>query len=71
MRTEEVISKALKMVDNDRYKLCSLVFARIKELGNGAKPLIETKLSHSKEFSDIALLEVANGKIKLGRIEDK
>lgn len=71
MRSEEIISKALEQVDNDRYKLSALVFARIKELGNGAQSLVDIKDIAIKELSDIALLEIAMGKIKLDRIEDE
>lgn len=71
MRSEEIISQALDRVDNDRYKLSALVFARVKELGNGAQSLVDTKDIATKELSDIALLEIATGKIKLDKIEDE
>ncbi|MWV61729.1 DNA-directed RNA polymerase subunit omega [Helicobacter saguini] len=65
LRIEQVISKALAQTDNDRYRLSVLVFARVKELNNGATPL----LSYSKEYlkrmdpCDIALCEIAEGMI--------
>lgn len=65
LRIEEVISKALQQTDNDRYRLSVLVFARVKELNNGATPL----LTYSKDFirrldpCDVALYEIAEGKI--------
>lgn len=69
MRNEEIIAKALEKLDYDRYQLSVLLFARVKELGLGAKPLIEIKGKHSGQLSDIALMEIAEGKIKFDRID--
>lgn len=60
MRTEQVTAKALKYVDDDGYKLALLVAKRAEQLANGAEPLVK---SDYKKFADIALLEVAEGKI--------
>ncbi len=67
MRTEQIISKALEQTDNDRYKLSVLVFARVKELNAGAKPLLNYSEEHIKrmELCDIALNEIAEGKVTL------
>lgn len=64
-RIENIISKALEKVENDRYKLSVLVFARVKELSNGAKPLLSYNESYIKKMDlcDIALCEIAEGTI--------
>ena len=62
MRTEKITSKALQLVDNDRYKLALVVAKRAEQLVNGAEPLVKKENSNSK-FTDIALLEVAEGKV--------
>ncbi|WP_104697842.1 MULTISPECIES: DNA-directed RNA polymerase subunit omega [unclassified Helicobacter] len=67
MRTEEVIAKALEQTSNDRYVLANMVFARVKQLENGAKPLVDTNLKIDK-LSDIAMMEIAEGKITLEKI---
>lgn len=71
MRSEELISKALEKVDNDRYKLSTLIFARVKELSSGSiKPLIEGIDIKSEKLPHIALLEIAEGKIGIDKIEN-
>lgn len=67
MRAEQIISKALERTGNDRYRLCALVFSRVKELSNGDKPLLSQSEDHIKkmDLSDIALQEIAEGKITL------
>ncbi len=67
MRTEQIISKALEQTDNDRYKLSVLVFARVKELNAGAKALLNYPEEYLKrmELCDIALSEIAEGKVTL------
>lgn len=63
-RTEEIASKALNAVDNDRYKLALLVAKRAEALAEGDAPL--AKLDNAKmKFTDIALREIAEGKIAL------
>ena len=62
MRTEKITSKALQFVDNDRYKLALVVAKRAEQLVNGAEPLVKKEEANSK-FTDIALLEVAEGKV--------
>lgn len=69
MRIEEIASKALEKVNGDRYLLSNILFMRIDELSRGAKPLVNKDVKADK-LSDIALLEVAEGKISLDKIEE-
>lgn len=61
MRSEQIITKALQRVGDDRYKLSLIVAKRAEQLGAGAKPLIEN--SGKLKNVDIALREIAEGKI--------
>ncbi|GAA7258103.1 DNA-directed RNA polymerase subunit omega [Helicobacter pylori] len=69
MRTEEIAARALEKTGNDRYILSNLVFARTKELSNGAKPLVDMDLKVHK-LADIAMMDIAEGKITLTSIQD-
>lgn len=69
MRIEQIASKALEKVNYDRYLLSNILFVRIDELSKGAKPLVNKDVKVDK-LSDIALLEVAEGKIGLDKIEE-
>lgn len=69
LRTEEIAALALKRVNDDRYMLTSLIFQRVKALGNGAQPLVDMDMKEHK-LPDIALREIAEGKIELLSIED-
>lgn len=69
MRTEQITAKALKRVGDDRYKLSLVVARRAEALANGAEVLVNTDTSKMK-FADIALLEVAEGKVGLEAIVD-
>ncbi|MBD3788908.1 MAG: DNA-directed RNA polymerase subunit omega [Campylobacterales bacterium] len=64
MRTETLTAKALEKVDFDKYLLANAVGKRAEELSNGAKPLVNTDKSMLK-FTDIALQEIAEGKISV------
>ncbi len=64
MRSEEVAAKALKLVGDDRYKLALVVAKRAEALSGGAKSLLDIDISKMK-FADIALREIAEGKIAL------
>lgn len=64
MRIEQIISKALEKIGNDRYKLSLIVAKRAKELADGAKPLVDIDKSKYK-FTDIAMMEIAEDKITL------
>ena len=68
-RTEEITAKALALVGQDRYKLVMIVSKRAEQLSNGAEPLIKADKNKQK-FTDIALLEIAEGKVKLESITD-
>ncbi len=69
MRTEQITAKALKYVNDDRYKLALLVAKRAEQLANCSEPLVKIDKSNSK-FTDIALLEVAEGKVSIESFED-
>ena len=69
MRIEQIASKALEKVNFDRYLLSNIIFARIDELSRGAKPLVNKNPKMDK-LADIALLEIAEGKIGLERVEE-
>ena len=69
MRLEQVISKALKQVDNDNYVLSLMVSKRAKELSEGREPKIQLKKGDNFKKEDIALMEIAEGHIKLEDIE--
>jgi len=62
MRTEQITAQALTRVDDDKYLLSISVGKRVKELVDGAKPLVDLDPKRYK-FADIALLEIAQGKI--------
>ncbi|MBN1839632.1 MAG: DNA-directed RNA polymerase subunit omega [Campylobacterales bacterium] len=68
-RTEEITAKALQLVGQDRYRLVMMVSKRADQLSNGAEPLIKADKNKQK-FTDIALLEIAEGKIRLDSITD-
>ncbi len=68
-RTEEITAKALAHIGQDRYKLVMLVSKRADQLANGAEPLVKADKNKQK-FTDIALLEIAEGKIRLESITD-
>lgn len=68
-RLENTLEKALEKVDNDRYKLSCFVFSRVKELSEGATPLVNMDTTKYK-FADIALQEIAEGKIAIDKIEN-
>ena len=63
MRSEQIITKALEKVGDDRYKLSLIVAKRAEQLGNGAEALIDD-IAKLKNV-DIALREIAEGKISI------
>ncbi len=69
MRSEQITAKALKRLDNDKYLLSIMTAKRAEQLANGAKPLVKADTDKQK-YTDIALLEIANGKICLDTITD-
>ena len=62
MRTEQLTAKALEKVDFDKYLLANAVGKRSEAIANGAKVLLDIDTSGMK-YSDIALQEIAEGKI--------
>ena len=64
MRAEDVSASALQLVGDDRYKLALVVAKRAEALAGGAKSLLDIDVSKMK-FADIALREIAEGKIAL------
>ena len=64
MRSEEVAAKALKLVGDDRYMLALAVAKRAEALAGGANSLLDIDVTKMK-FADIALREVAEGKVAL------
>lgn len=63
-RLEQSITKALKRVDNNKYKLSLVVSKRANQLMEGEDPKIDLDYQHYKE-SDIAILEIANDKLDI------
>jgi DNA-directed RNA polymerase subunit omega len=63
MRIEQINAKALERVDYDRYLLSVAVEKRVKELLNGAKPLVEVK--GNIQPTEIAIMEIAEGLIQV------
>ncbi|WP_299328473.1 DNA-directed RNA polymerase subunit omega [uncultured Helicobacter sp.] len=69
MRTEQIAAKALEQVNNDRYVLANMIFKRVKQLNGGAQNLVGANLKTDK-LTDIAMREIAEGKLVLERIEE-
>jgi DNA-directed RNA polymerase subunit omega len=69
MRLEQIIAKALKNVDNDRYILSLAVGQRADELSRGAKPLIPDL--RDIKYTDIAIMELAEGLLKVEGVVEK
>jgi len=62
MKIEKLTAQALERVDFDRYLLAAAVGKRAERIANGAKPLVDMDPKIDK-FTDIALVEIAEGKI--------
>jgi len=69
MRTEQITALALRAVNDDRYKLALLVAKRAEQLSNGAEPLVKADKAKD-QFTDIALLEIAEGKVGIESFND-
>lgn len=63
-RIEEIITKALERVNGNRYQLSLMVAKRAEQLSMGKENLLDIDTRKMK-FSDIALREIAEGKILL------
>ncbi len=70
MRTEKIAARALDRLNGDRYKLSLVVAKRSEELASGAEPLVEVGINQYKPV-DIAIMEVAEGKIGLNSFVSK
>ena len=64
MRLEKIAAKALENVGYDRYLLSIAVARRANELATGKEPLVDVDIKKFK-YTDIALMEVAEGKLKI------
>jgi len=64
MRTEQLTARALEKVGEDKYLLASAVGKRVTELVAGSAPLVQVDTKKYK-FADIALFEIAEGKIEV------
>lgn len=69
MRLEVIAAKALEKLGDDRYKLALVVSKRVEQLADGDLPLVDMDKSKSK-LADIALSEIAQGKIVLEGFSD-
>ncbi len=64
MRLEKITAQALEKVGYDRYLLSLGVAQRANELALGKPPLIDVDIKKFK-YTDIALMEIAQGKLKI------
>jgi DNA-directed RNA polymerase subunit omega len=62
MRTEQLTALALEKVDFDKYLLANAVGKRAEAIANGAEIKLDIDTS-SMKYTDIALQEIAEGKI--------
>jgi len=62
MRTEKLTALAMEKVDFDKYLLANAVGKRAEDIANGAEVQLDIDTSGMK-YSDIALQEIAEGKI--------
>ncbi|MGB5505086.1 MAG: DNA-directed RNA polymerase subunit omega [Sulfurovum sp.] len=62
MRTEQLTAEALERVDYDKYLLANAVGKRAEAIARGAEILLDIDTTGMK-YSDIALQEIAEGKI--------
>jgi DNA-directed RNA polymerase subunit omega len=65
MAKNALLGKALKRAQN-RYLLVNILAKRVRQLKDGAKPLVEADNDLSVE--EVALLEIAEGKITGGTV---
>ena len=64
MRLEKIAAKALERVNYDRYLLSVAVAKRANELASGSEPLENVDIKKMK-YTDIAIMEIAEGLIKI------
>jgi len=70
MRLEKTISKALKRVEEDSYRLSLLVSKRANDIKAGSPILLEGVTLEKYKTTDIALMEIADGLVELESIAD-
>ena len=64
-RLEQIAAQALENLNHDRYLLSKVIAKRAEELSKGATPLIDgMDIKHNKA-TDIALKEIAEGKLEV------
>ncbi|MBI1987272.1 MAG: DNA-directed RNA polymerase subunit omega [Nitrospinae bacterium] len=63
MENGSYLAKVLKMIPN-RFLLVKVASERLQQLNKGAKPLVDLD-SDSMSLSEIALKEIAEGKIQI------
>ena len=68
MRLEKVAALALEKANFNRYLLSVAVSKRANELANGAEPKVEMDTKKYKH-ADIAIIEIAQGLIKIEEIK--
>jgi len=66
MKIEKLTALALERVDFDKYLLAIAVGKRAEEIAKGASPLVAMDPKIDK-FTDIALVEIAEGKILISQ----
>ena len=64
MGTEQLTALALEKVDFDKYLLANAVGKRAEAIANGAPAVLDIDTSDMK-YADIALQEIAEGKISV------
>ncbi|NWF66064.1 MAG: DNA-directed RNA polymerase subunit omega [Campylobacterales bacterium] len=69
MRLEQLVARALDKIGNDKYLLAVAVSKRATQLNKGAKPLIDIDVKKFK-YTDIAIMEIAEGKLKIDSVID-
>ncbi|WP_024787851.1 MULTISPECIES: DNA-directed RNA polymerase subunit omega [unclassified Lebetimonas] len=67
MRIEKINAEALEKVNYDRFLLSQAIAKRVKELINGAKPLVNLPKKNI-QYTEIAILEIAKGALKVKEI---
>ena len=70
MRPEQIIFKALEYASNDRYLLTLAVAKRVNQILAGDKIRVKDEFGNEYDpnkhkVSDLALLEIAQGKIEI------
>jgi len=65
VRLEQIAAKALENMNHDRYLLSKVIGKRAEELNNGATPLIEGVDIKTHKATDIAIMEIAENRLKV------